>query len=410
MIPTHPETKDKATSPGLVHNRDFTALFGFVCSAILILRCNGVVEAANRAARDTVPDLRIGHVLPVRNGSPGDVLLRFLDRCSTSQAPLPSALDIRTADETYERQPCRGARITLEAFGSTPFILLHLHADRLDKRFRLLALKLHDARHVMQERRRRTRQMQPLLEERERLLQRLGENAAASRLAEAERDEVLTQLYQAGQAERQRLARDLHDHAGQHLVALNFGLRRLTPQLTDPRAQAELEQLLRQAQDGSQALRRVTLELRPAALDEFGFVTALRYLVDEWTCVTAIPTEFQVAGEERSLSTEMIITLYRTTQEALTNVAKHAQDATCVSIVVQFSLEQIILTIDDDGSGFDADRYSPGLLVRQGKLGLIGMRKRLTLVGGSLEIKSSPSRGASLVARVRLNTEGELHA
>jgi signal transduction histidine kinase len=368
------------------------------------------VEVANKAARDSVPDLRIGHVLPVRGGSPGDALLRFLDRCSTTNESLPGALDIQTAEDAYERQPCRGRRVTLEAFGSTPLILLHLHTDRLDKRFKLLALKLHDARHVMQERRRRTRQMQTLLEERERLLQRLEEDAAARRLAEAERDQVLTQLYRAGQAERQRLARDLHDHAGQHLVALNFGLRRLTPYLTDPQAQAELEQLLRQAQDVGQALRRVTLELRPAALDEFGLITALRYLVDEWTRVTAIPTEFQVVGEECCFPTELTITLYRTAQEALTNVAKHAQGASCVSIVVRFSLEQITLAIDDNGSGFDADSSSTGFLVGQGKLGLIGMRERLTLVGGNLEIESSPGRGASLVARVRLTTEGGIHA
>lgn len=347
--------------------------------------------------------VQVGSALPVRGDSQRNDLLRYLDRCSTTTAAVPGVLYVRTGDETYDRHPCHGARVQFQEFGAAPLILLHLHTDGLDRRFKILTAKLHDARRVMQERRRRARQTQALLDERERLLVRLAEDATARRSVERERDAVLAQLYRAGQDERRRLARDLHDHAGQHLVALNFGLRRLAPYLTDSKAQNELEQLLRQAQDVGQALRRVTLELRPAALDEFGFVTALRYLVDEWRRVTEIVTEFQVVGEEVSLPTELAITLYRLTQEALTNVAKHAGRPSNVSVVLWFSQEQITLTVDDDGRGFEADEASARALVAQGKLGLIGMRERLSLVGGSLNIESSPGRGASIVARVHLN-------
>lgn len=374
---------------------------------MLVVRPNGVVEAANLAARDAIPGLRIGAILPVEGESQPDGLLRYLRRCSTTGASVPGNLCFRRGEADYERHPCHGARVRLDGFDSGPIILLHLHAEELDRRFKILATKLHDARLVMKERRRRARQMQVFLDERELLLVRLEEDAAARRAAERERDEVLAQLYRAGQDERRRLARDLHDHAGQHLVALNFGLRRLAPHLTDAKAQAELERLLGQAQEVGQALRRVTLELRPAALDEFGFVTALRYLADEWTRATAIPTEFNVVGEERILSTELIITLYRMTQEALTNVAKHAHGATFVSVVVRFGCEHVTLAIDDNGSGFESVSSSTSSLVAQGKLGLMGMRERLALVGATLEIESSPGKGASVVARARSGTKGE---
>ncbi|MFC5554067.1 sensor histidine kinase [Methylobacterium iners] len=385
------------------HNWDFNALFEFVSNPILILRFDGVVEAANRSAHETLAGVEVGSVLSVLGSGDADELLRFLRRCSTTNATVPGALHFRTGDEVYERLRCHGARVQLQGFGGGPLILLHLHSDGLDRRFKILAAKLHDARMVMQERRRRVREMQALLTERERLLARLEEDAAARRSAEHERDVVLARLYRAGQDERKRLARDLHDHAGQHLVALNFGLRRLTPHLKELQARTDLEHLLKQAQDVGEALRRVTLALRPAALDEFGFVTALRHLIGEWSRFTETTTEFGVVGEEITLSTEVAITLYRLTQEALTNAAKHAGCPSLVSIVLRYSPDQITLMIDDNGSGFEADAASGKTLVAQGKLGLIGMRERLALVGGGLDIESAPGSGTSIVARVRLN-------
>lgn len=377
---------------------------------MLVMRLNGIVEAANGAARESIAGLQAGRAIPVAEGVQGDDLLRYLERCSTTTVPVPGALCVGESARQGRRHPCHGARVRLAGFGPGPLVLLHLDDEGTDKRFKILAAKLHDARRVMHERKRRSRLTQALLDERERLLFRMEEDAAARRAAECERDEVLAQLYRAGQDERRRLARDLHDHAGQHLVALNFGLRRLVPLLAGGPAQAEIDQLLRQAQDIGQALRRVTLELRPAALDEFGFGTALRYLVDEWTRATEIPTEYQVVGEECCLPTELVITLYRTTQEALTNVAKHAHGVTCVSVVLRFSNEQITLTVDDNGTGFDAEAASAASLVGQGKLGLIGMRERLSLVGGSLEIESSPGKGVSVVARTRLGKGGSADA
>jgi signal transduction histidine kinase len=383
---------------------DFEALFEFVPAPMLIVRPSGELEGANASAREVLDGLRIGDVLPVQKAAESD-LRRYLTRCASCAASLPGTLFLQDDEGNLERHACHGTRARLGGFAGRPLVILHLDGLGLGRRFGILASKLHDARRVMLERRRRAREMQTLLREREDLLVRLEADAAARLAAERERDEVLTRLYRAGQDERRRLARDLHDHAGQHLVALNFGLRRLLPHLSGEDGRAELDRLLDQAQEVGQALRRVTLELRPAALDEFGFVTALRYLVEEWSRTTSIPTEVQVSGVEFQLPAEHAITLYRITQEALTNVAKHAGLPSYVSVVLLFSPRRLTLTVDDDGVGFEADAASVNFLVSRGKLGLIGMRERMALIGGGLEIESSPGQGASVVARVRLGKD-----
>ncbi|CAO4140232.1 sensor histidine kinase [Methylorubrum aminovorans] len=368
------------------------------------MRRFGLVEDANPAAFDRVPDLAIGLPLPVQP-TQRERMGRYLDLCSRTENPIPGALFVRDGAEGFGRHPCRGARIVLRAYDEEPLVLLHLTPTGLEGRLSLLTDRLNDARRVMQERRRREIEMQALLAERSRLLAHLEEDAQARQRAEAERDAVLSKLYRAGQDERRRLARDLHDHAGQQLVTLTFGLRKIASRLSCPTAIREVEQLLRHTQDIGQSLRRVTLELRPAALEEFGLVTALRSLVEEWNRVTEIVTEFQIVGQEGDLPLETAVTLYRLAQEALTNVAKHAGPGVAVSVVLRFSALQVTLTIDDNGGGFKADEALTSHLVSQGKLGLLGMRERLSLVDGTLKIESAPGQGTSIVARVYRSPE-----
>ncbi|WP_331288048.1 MULTISPECIES: sensor histidine kinase [Methylobacteriaceae] len=389
-------------------NTDFDALFAFVADPLILVRPCGLVEAANPAALAKVRGLAIAAALPIE-ATRREQVARFLDLCFRTESPVPGALFVRCGDDDYARHPCRGARIVLEVHERQPLVLLHLIPTGLDARIRILADRLNDARRVMQERKRRGIEMQALLAERDRLLAHHEEDAQARRRAEAERDAVLSKLYRAGQDERRRLARDLHDHAGQQLVMLTFGLRRIASRLSCPVSLREVEQLLHHTQDIGQSLRRVTLELRPAALDEFGFVTALRSLVEEWSRITEMETEFQIVGEEVDLSLETAITLYRLTQEALTNVAKHAGSDVSVSVVLRYSAYQVTLTIDDDGSGFEVDQAVASALVSQDKLGLLGMRERLSLVDGTLSIESAPGHGTSIVARVYRSTEGSGH-
>lgn len=365
--------------------------------------------AANAEAHGTFGGLAYEHPLPVPDAARAD-LERYLDRCLSTSAPMPGALFLRHFDGRVERHPCLGVRALFPNLGAMPLVLMQFEGVTFDRRFKALAAKLHDARRVMRERRLRAREMQSLMGERERLLVRLEDDAAAREAAERERDEVLARLYGAGQEERRRLARDLHDHAGQHLMALKFGLRRLEAHLTTPEARAELARLLDRAQDVGDALGRVTLALRPAALEEFGFVTALRYLVEEWGRITGTPAEFQVGNAEVPLPPDHAITLYRLVQEALTNVAKHAGWPGCVSVVLVFGQTHLTLSVDDDGVGFDADDASNQSLVSRGKLGLVGMRERISLVGGTLDIESTPGHGTSVTARVRLTKDAAADA
>nr|WP_246681725.1 sensor histidine kinase [Methylobacterium sp. L1A1] len=393
---------------GPEHESDFAALFAFIADPLILVGRYGLVGSANSAAFERLPDLVIGLPLPVE-GTHRERMDRYLDLCSRTETPLPGVMFARAGAEGYCRHPCRGARIVLRGYGEEPLILLHLTATSLESRIRMLTDRLNGARRIMQERKKREIEMQALLAERSQLLIHLEEDAQARKRAEAERDAVLSKLYRAGQDERRRLARDLHDHAGQQLVTLTFGLRKIASRLSCPTAIDEVEQLLRHTQHIGQSLRRVALELRPAALDEFGFVAALRALVDEWSRTTEIVTEFQIVGEELDFPRETAITLYRLAQEALTNVAKHAGPDVCVSVVLRFSALQVTLTIDDNGSGFAVDEVIATSLVSQGKLGLLGMRERMSLVDGTLNIESAPGRGTSIVARAYRPAEGGGH-
>lgn len=383
---------------------DFETLLGLMtCPAVVVDRF-GSVAAANEAAHDTFGELGIDCTLPVPDAARAE-FERWLGLCMATSVAIPGAVMLWHTDGRLERHPCNGVRARFHAFGERPLVLVQFDGVAFDRRFNALAERLHDARRVMRERRLEAHRMQALIEERESLLGRLERDAVARAEAESERDEVLAQLYRAGQDERRRLARDLHDHAGQHLMVLKLQLRRLDSHLTTPEARDELGRLLDQAQDVGDALRRVILALRPAALEEFGFVTALRYLVEEWARVTGIHAEFQVGNAEIELPPDHAITLFRLVQEALTNVAKHAGQPRSVSVVLVFGESHLTLSVEDDGNGFEAGDASAHALVSKGKLGLVGMRERVALVGGTLDIDSTPGVGTTVTARVRLERE-----
>jgi len=144
----------------------------------------------------------------------------------------------------------------------------------------------------------------------------------------------------------------------------------------------------------------VAWELRPASIDELGLSNALADYVAEWSAQYGIEADFYCgdAGID-GLSNEICTAIYRVLQEALTNVAKHAQRATNVSVILERSHAQCRLTVEDNGLGFHADS---SLLFKNGRygLGLAGMRERLTLIGGELEIESSRDVGTAIFARI----------
>ena len=196
---------------------------------------------------------------------------------------------------------------------------------------------------------------------------------------------------------RARLAREHHDETGQALASILLGLRQLEDAVETDEAREAAVGLRELVVATLQNVRRLAVELRPSALDDFGLVPAVERLAA--TVLEPSGTRVDIAahlGEER-LSPETETVLYRIVQESLTNIVKHAS-AERVSITFVRKGDAAVAVIEDDGSGFDPGR------VREGALGLAGMRERVTLVGGTLTLESAPGLGTTLVAEVPART------
>jgi len=203
------------------------------------------------------------------------------------------------------------------------------------------------------------------------------------------------QILQAQEEERARIARELHDEAAQWLTSLLIRQRLLIRTLP-PEMRPEVEEIQRMTATALEHLRRIALELRPAILDDLGLVEALRWQAEEFQKKTGLSVTLQIQGHIERLSREIELTLYRVSQEALTNIARHAK-ATRVEMTLNCLGDHLELTISDNGIGFDPEVVRKS---RPRSLGLIGMAERLSLVGGTLEIESAPGKGTRVRARV----------
>jgi signal transduction histidine kinase len=194
--------------------------------------------------------------------------------------------------------------------------------------------------------------------------------------------------------ERRRLSRELHDETGQALTSILLGLKAIEEtQGTDrfPGALAELRALVVAT---LQDVRRLAVELRPKALDDFGLVPTLERLTTTFEEQTGIATHLESRLPENRLPSEIETVLYRVVQEALTNVVKHAR-AEHVSVTLQAKQGSVTIVIEDDGRGFVAEGAHGG----EG-IGLLGMRERVALVGGRLELETSKGGGTTIVVEV----------
>jgi two-component system, NarL family, sensor histidine kinase DevS len=216
--------------------------------------------------------------------------------------------------------------------------------------------------------------------------------AVAVDLSERVASDALRRVVSAQELERQRLARELHDETGQALTSILLGLKSVEDAKSATEASAAAAELRELVVTTLQDVRRLAVELRPKALDDFGLVSALERLVETFSEQTGIQVDLEPRLGEERLSPDVETTLYRITQEALTNVVKHAQ-AKRVSIVLTRRSGSVAAVIEDDGRGFSAGSEGNGL-------GLLGMRERITLVGGRLDVESSPGSGTTLSIEV----------
>jgi signal transduction histidine kinase len=206
--------------------------------------------------------------------------------------------------------------------------------------------------------------------------------------------DAMRRVVAAQELERRRLARELHDETGQALTSILLGLKSVEEAPADDerqRAAAELRELVVTT---LQDVRRLAVELRPKALDDFGLVPALERLGETFAEQTGTRVQLEAQLGER-LPAEIETALYRIVQEALTNVAKHAR-AGNVSILLMRKDASVSAVIEDDGLGFEPSE------LRESGLGLLGMRERLELIDGRFEVESRRGGGTTIVAEVPL--------
>jgi signal transduction histidine kinase len=233
----------------------------------------------------------------------------------------------------------------------------------------------------------------------ERLLTSFGASAAiaiaAAESAEAER---LKLSVRASESERRRWARELHDETLQELGALNLMLQAAQANGQPEALESAVQKALEQLELSIASLQSLITELRPASLDELGVHPALEALAKRTSAYfgVAVETELDFAFAQGRAATRLTedveSTTFRIVQEAITNAVKHA-DAGTISVKVAETEEKVVISVRDDGSGFDPDSRTNGF-------GLLGMRERVEMVDGRLLIESEPGRGTLVRAEL----------
>lgn len=223
-------------------------------------------------------------------------------------------------------------------------------------------------------------------------------DVTARRRAEAAIQKLAKQVVAAQEEERQRISRELHDEAGQALTALKIGLELIQGEIAPNDAvQASLDEIIALTDQTRDRIRQLARGLRPPALDTLG----LSLTLEDFCRTFARQTQLAIAYHSTvspQLSDAQNICLYRCLQEALANVARHAK-AGKVDVRLWCDETAVHLSIEDDGIGFDTE-ISADSPNRPAGLGLLGMRERLELLGGGLEIKSRPGQGTDIIAHL----------
>jgi signal transduction histidine kinase len=213
---------------------------------------------------------------------------------------------------------------------------------------------------------------------------------------------LFAELISAQEAERKRIARELHDQVGQTIWAMMLGLSSLRSALdkNDPaEAERHLESVHGMAENTAALVRNISLLLRPSMLDDLGLISALHWLVREVSRTSSLQVELAAPDVELALPEDHKTCIYRVVQETLRNVARHAA-ASRVKITIEQEKNLIRTTIKDDGRGFKPE-------MEKG-VGILGMEERVARLGGKLAIDSRPGRGTTVVCELPLPGELDL--
>ena len=221
--------------------------------------------------------------------------------------------------------------------------------------------------------------------------------------------DYLSAVTMAQEAERERLAHDLHDDTVQALIALRqraqMARKSLAGEAPDPgRAEARLDELTSLIDEELTNLRRLIGDLRPIYLEDLGFVPALEMLAQQTQARCGLMAPLVVKGQTVRLAPDLELAAYRIVQQALANAATHAA-AREARLTVEFAAAELRLEVRDDGRGF-IPPDQPADLARDGHFGLMGMRERALLYGGKLTIESAPGQGTTISASLPLVSGG----
>ncbi len=229
-------------------------------------------------------------------------------------------------------------------------------------------------------------------------------NTMLETLAESSRTRA-TQILTAQEQERKRIARELHDETSQVLTSLLLSLKILEEAIASEEARQRVEETRSLVHQTLRAIRNLSIDLRPSALDDLGLLPALRWYIKEYQQKCKIEVEFTANNFKARLPAELETALYRIVQEALTNTAKYAK-ATKVRITVGEANGNVCATISDNGKGFDALTILK-LPWQERGLGLAGMHERATLLNGSLLITTEPGHGTTIQVIIPLTRQAE---
>jgi two-component system, chemotaxis family, sensor kinase Cph1 len=239
------------------------------------------------------------------------------------------------------------------------------------------------------------------LEELQATAEALQQETERRAVAEAELSQVLRRTVSDQEAERLRIARELHDTLGQSLTLLQLGLEGIgRANLGTADFQQRLTALKTLAVEFGRDINRLAWEIRPTALDDLPIQTAVKNLLEAWSDRSTIQFDLHLTLGNKRLSPDVETTLYRVLQEALTNVVRHAE-ATRVGVVLGATDALVTMIVDDDGRGFSTSDASVDASPAK-RLGLLGIRERLSLLNGSLEVESAIGRGTTLFIRIPL--------
>ena len=261
-----------------------------------------------------------------------------------------------------------------------------------------MAARLALARERLREEVDRRKAAQAALVESERSLAALGEE---SRRMEERLRRLSHRLLNAQEAERIRISRDLHDAIGQTLAGINVGLATLQHEAAmDSRQLAEnIAQTQQLVERSMKTVHEFAQELRPTVLDDLGLIPALRSHAQAFAARTGLRMRFAAAPEAAQIDPDRRIALFRVAQEALANVARHAQ-AREVSVTLRRLRAAVRLEVEDDGKAFDVELV--GRSTKNQHLGLLGMQERMDMVGGTFAVESAAGVGTTIRADVPL--------